>query len=1139
MAILLGTLKRQALPLFFLLVSGIAYGQQTQQDYFQGYAEEINGQRFGYHSPLPDVTAALLLRGQADYVPIEWETAVVPANYRDKYSTFIWLFGMDVTSSPVDFQLSINGREWFSFSSSKTSDLGVRKFQGPDGAELILNVTMLDKYNDQMGFAIMKIPTEALEPGAAAHIKVATTTIENAAWFMTFKTSIEEKITLYQNKVVAKKAGKLFHSLSADFIHIGDDAPATVVIGDLKTETILKAGFNKVEVYLPKVDTETTFTADIKIAGKKPVQKAFTLRPVREWEIFLVQHTHTDIGYTRPQTEILPEHLRYIDMALDFCDQTDDYPDDAKFRWTCETSWSVKEYLKSRPKEQINRLLKRIKENRLEATGMFLNFSEIIDEAALADQTKTLRLLKNAGITVTTAMQNDVNGIGWAMVDYARRTDLKYLTMGIHAHRARRPFDKPTSFWWQSPAGNRLLAYRSEHYQHGNAIGITSGQQDVLRNNLSYYLTGLEEKGYPYDKVSLQFSGYVTDNSPPSTAVCNIIKDWNEKYEWPKLRSALARDFMDYLAEQHAGELPVQEVAWPDWWTDGVGSAANETKEVRKAQMNLNAITALASMGKILGLAMPADIQPEIEQVYENLLFYDEHTHGAAESVTDPLSQNTINQWGMKAAYAWEAAKKSNALEEKVLAFLEPGLTKSDLPVIAVFNTLNWKRSGMVHVFLQNAIANEGADFTITDAEGREVPCQRFAQRAEGAYFGLWVEDVPPMGYKTLQVITGQKSRPIPPVESQVFENNFYRISIDENKGIVTRIFDKALQLDLIDPNDTLSLGQLIYEELANRHEMERLTNTNRDTVYKPLTLTRTLLRDIKITKRENGAIYNSIFLNGALPDCADARGVTIEIRLYHFHKKIEFLYQLFKLPVTTPEGLYVAFPFKLNGGKLAFDVQGGIVYPGINQLEGSASDWNTIQHFAAVKGDDAQIVFASPEIPLVQFGDINTGRYYYRLQPKTNHMYSWVLNNYWVTNFKASQEGELQWHYSITSEADNSDMFATKFGWSEGVPLKSRIILPRKEATTTKLVSRTLLNIDVPNLLLVNTRPSADGTGIVLQLREVEGDHAVLDIRRLLEETGARSAREVNVLEEELEQLTAPVLIEHFETRFIKLNFE
>lgn len=1132
-------MKLQLFTSLFLMITSIAFGQNNRQDYYQGYTEKVNGKRFGYHSPFPDVNTSLLLRGHADYDFIEWKTEAVPKNYSDEYVTFMWLFAMDVNSNPASFQLSVNGIQWFSFSNSRTGDLGIREFQGKDGAEFNLNVTMLDKYEDQMGFAVLKLPVNAIKLGEPAHIKISTKTIDNDAWFMTYTTQIEEKITIYQNKVVAKKDGNLFHSVSIDFIHLGGDAKAVIKIGDIKKNAILKAGFNKVEIYLPKAGQETSFEAKIQITGKKSVHKAFTLSPVREWEIFLVQHTHTDIGYTRPQTEILPEHLRYIDHALDFCDQTDDYPDAAKFRWTCETSWSVREYLKSRPKEQIDRLIKRIKEGRIEATGMFLNFSEIIDESALAAQTKTLKMLKDKGIDVTTAMQNDVNGIAWCMIDYYHNTDVKYLTMGIHAHRARKPFNKPTTFWWQSPAGNRLLAYRSEHYQHGNSIGITTGQQDILRNNLSYYLSGLEEKGYPYNKVSLQFSGYVTDNSPPSTKACDIIKKWNEKYEWPKLRSALARDFMIFMDEEHADDIPEQKVAWPDWWTDGVGSAANETKEVRKAHVNIAAITAILSMGKILNVEMPDNLLNEIEEVYDMLLFYDEHTHGAAESVSEPLAQNTINQWAMKSSYAWEAAKKSHALEEKALAFIEPALNKSNLPTIAVFNTLNWKRSGIVKLFLPNEIAMEGESFTINDAEGREVPYQRYEQRMEGAYFGLWVEDVPPMGYKTLQVNVGQKSKPNPHTDGQSFENKFYQLTIDVSTGLVTGIFDKELQQELIDTDDTLTLGQFIYEELDNRHQMERLTNSTRDTVYKPLGMRRTLLSNIKITKKENGAIYNSVFLNGDMPVCADERGVNIEIRLYHYQKKIEFLYQMIKLPVTSPEGVYIAFPFNLTGGKLAFEVQGGVVYPGINQLEGSSSDWNTIQNFAAVKGNKSQIVFVSNEIPLVQFGAINTGRYYYRLKPTTNHIYSWVLNNYWVTNFKASQGGELQWTYSITSSDDNSNIFATRFGWGNRVPFKSRIMLPARGAKKTVLVSRSLINLNLPNLLLVNTTPSIDKKGIILHLRELEGDHAILDIRRLLEETGATSAQEVNVLEEELSILTAPMLIEHYETKFLKLNFD
>lgn len=91
-----------------------------------------------------------------------------------------------------------------------------------------------------------------------------------------------------------------------------------------------------------------------------------------KWKIKLIQHTHTDIGHTRSQTEILAEHLRYIDYALDYCDATDKYPENAKFRWTCEASWPVDEYLKCRPAGQIERLTRRIKEGRIEVTGIIL-----------------------------------------------------------------------------------------------------------------------------------------------------------------------------------------------------------------------------------------------------------------------------------------------------------------------------------------------------------------------------------------------------------------------------------------------------------------------------------------------------------------------------------------------------------------------------------------------------------------------------------------------------------------------------------------------------------------------------------------------------------------------------------------------
>jgi len=418
--------------------------------------------------------------------------------------------------------------------------------------------------------------------------------------------------------------------------------------------------------------------------------------------------------------KFLPEHLRYIDYALDYCDQTDDYPDNAKFRWTCEASWPVKEYLVSRPKEQIERLARRVKEGRMEVTGMLFNYGEIIDETNLAAQLQPISDFKEIGIEVKTLMQDDVNGIGWSLVDYAENTSIKYVLMGQHGHRARIPFNMPTAFWWESPSGKRLLAYRSEHYMHGNVLGLTSGNIDTFKDGLANYLAELDNKGYPFSRTAFQFSGSITDNAPPSTVACEIVKQWNENYEWPKIRLAVASEFMEYMEEHHSDELPVFRVAWPDWWADGFGSAMRETQAVRITQEDMIANIGLLSMAKLLGATLPEHIQASINTVQDAMLFYDEHTFGADESISAPFSENSMVQWAEKSSYAWDAVMKSRLLKETAMGFIQPYFQKTDVPTIIVFNTLNWNRNGLVRVFIDHEIIPMGKNFRIIDKDNHE-----------------------------------------------------------------------------------------------------------------------------------------------------------------------------------------------------------------------------------------------------------------------------------------------------------------------------------------------------------------------------------------------------------------------------------
>ena len=1080
---------------------------------------------------------SLLSRARSDYEPIEWKTEAVPENYKGKTVSFIWLYGTDVLAESQNFVMYINGEKYFTFSNPVDNKDESRSFKNKNGAELNFIRTMIDKHGDQMGFAVLKLPTKHIKAGKQVSIKIDGVDGESNAWIMTFKAGLNEKLEISQTKTVSKKDGKLFHTARFSFIHLGEPENVIINIGKIQKKIELNTGYNSVDILLPKMDNSTEFSAQVKVGNKNQETHKFKLEPVKEWTVYLVQHTHSDIGYTRPQTEILAEHLRYIDDALDYCDQTDDYPENSKFRWTCETSWSVREYLKSRPESQIKRLLQRVKEGRIEVTGMFFNFSEVIDETTLAMQTKTLKAFKDRGINVQTAMQNDVNGIGWCMVDFYKNTGVKYLTMGQHGHRAHVPFSKPTPFWWESQSGNKLLAYRSEHYQHANGLGLTSGQMDNFMTNLSKYLSDLDKKGYPYNRTSMQFSGYVTDNSPPSTAACDIVREWNEKYEWPRLKISLANEFMIYLDENEANSLRKEKVAWPDWWADGFGSAMNETKVARKTNVDMIANMGLLSMAKMLGAVLPKDINKDISSCYDHLLFWDEHTFGASESISDPLAENCVIQWGGKAAHAWTAAIDASMIREKALGFIQPYINKSNMPVIAVFNTLNWNRSAMLKVYIDHDILPTNKKARIIDKDGNIIPAQLINSREDGSYWALWVRDVPAIGYKTLEIHVSDESQVINVQKSdkKALENKFYKLNIDTEKGVITSLFDKELQIELLDKDSEIKLGEFIYEQLENRHSMERLTNSNRDTVYVPLNKKLTRLSNIQVNDIEEHILWTSIKIHGNMPVCADERGVNIEIRLYHNDKRIEFLYDMHKLPITDPEAVYVAFPFKMKGkNQLAFDVQGGIIHPGINQLEGTSSDWNVIQNFASVTNSEAQIVFCSGDIPLVQFGEINTGRFYYKHQPKKTHIYSWVLNNYWTTNFKASQEGEMKWHYYITSSSNRTNSFATRFGLGSRVPILARVVPSGK--SKTEAVSKSILDISLPNLLLVNAKPSEKGDGIILQLRETEGDHAILDITKMLQQTGATSIFEVNILEEEIEELNGPFLIEHYETKFVKI---
>ena len=481
--------------------------------------------------------------------------------------------------------------------------------------------------------------------------------------------------------VLFKESGKPYQQVVAS---CKAGAPGKIVFtyaGEELLQADMARGISRYLLTFPAVNNPRKIRISVKIDDNPAEEYPVTLVPPKKWQIYFVQHSHTDIGYTRPQSEILAEHMRYIDFALDYCDQTDTLPDDARFRWTCESSWVTREYLRSRPSSQVKRFLRRIAEGRIEVTGMYTNMAEISDENIMYDFLQPLKEFNKLGIPVKTAMQNDVTGVAWCMPDYYKNTGVRYLVMGVnggmdHVYyrgvETGKPFDKPTCFWWEAPSGERLLTFRADHYMTGNNFGI---ETKVLRpENMLWHLADLDSRGYPFDRISIQYSGYRTDNAPPSTAASELVQQWNEKYEYPKLRIAVAGEFPEYIETNYSERLPVYRRAWLDWWTDGFGSTSRETAEVRKIQNMKQVDESLFAMVSMMGGELSPSLEAKIDHISENAIFFDEHTCGADESVRRPFSENTTKQWLQKGAYAWEALKKVTLLNEEALGTV-PGVS--------------------------------------------------------------------------------------------------------------------------------------------------------------------------------------------------------------------------------------------------------------------------------------------------------------------------------------------------------------------------------------------------------------------------------------------------------------------------------
>ncbi|MBN1508309.1 MAG: hypothetical protein JW955_15785, partial [Sedimentisphaerales bacterium] len=113
----------------------------------------------------------------------------------------------------------------------------------------------------------------------------------------------------------------------------------------------LKEGTSTFHVSVPDVRQPMPAQFVLKVDSKPVDTLQMDWQPRKHWTIYFIPITHHDLGYTDTIENVMNRYASFYDDVLRFCDQTSDWPEEAKYRYTIEGAWSLQHFVATRPKE--------------------------------------------------------------------------------------------------------------------------------------------------------------------------------------------------------------------------------------------------------------------------------------------------------------------------------------------------------------------------------------------------------------------------------------------------------------------------------------------------------------------------------------------------------------------------------------------------------------------------------------------------------------------------------------------------------------------------------------------------------------------------------------------------------------------
>lgn len=854
--------------------------------------------------------------------------------------------------------------------------------------------------------------------------------------------------------------------------------------GKIYKQTIssISLGEGTYEILIPDIKKTENIVFEVKQGNKILATKTVNWKSQKKWKVYYAAVSHQDLGF-----ETYYQNIRRgvregnLDLALKYCRETDDWDEDSKFRWNVETCEPILRWVNKRSQAEVDELVKRIKEGRIELGAMHNTISsqvtgyEVFARSFYTPNRCVADRLKIEPAKV--AVINDATDITRSWPLFSKEADVPYLMHGSNTPNCLQDlYDLPV-FYWLSPDGDKKnkILYRADSYYSENKMrNWDEANMEILidRNN---------RLDWAYDCI-LAYDSH--DLALPNMDNAVNICEWNKKYSYPRVVcSVLSLFFGDVASQANKANIIETDKDAPDSWDDQDATDAELLSLARRISSEVCTSEKFSTIAMSYLGGYPTE---EIFQAYNGLVMYHEHTNGA-------IHGGNHHCYEVEKETHRQLVDETKLLTDFVMNMTMPklaSLVKIKDNSLIVFNPLNWNRSDIIQIS-PSGIPSECKSFTLFDPEnGKQVPVQLLSN----GNYAFYADNIPSLGYKSFRIkeILGKEMQKVEPSDDSFIDNSYYRVAIDKKSNKVSSIYNKNLETEILDKDAPYALREYIYYDDFRK-------------VY--LNSEFTDIACLKGDVADEIHIYQKAYL---------AEEVELVAYVYHDIKKIDFSLALNKLSNDEPligswerkfkEAVFCAILVLVPNYVHYHELAGAVTLPGIPNMQLNSSEvaYYAIQHFADASNEKMGVTILTIDTALVEYGhprpglwNLNGRKYKDPLvKPENSNMFLYLMNNFFQTNTMVDQPGHKRFDFSLRSHTGGwVNGKAHKFAWETSTPLYAEYTVRNNNDVLPDNYS--FMGVNCDNVVCFALKPAEfNGEGYIARFFELTGSPTEVNVK-------------------------------------------